>query len=277
MPGSSTRRCGGARHEWRAVRTREEAAVLADDAGFSPARRTLLSWTVDHDPEHVAAAFAPVELLWLGLEGAPPHGRLDAWGAPATLRTGCLCLSLDAPRPWEVFAGRSALVASAFPDLKLKLATLLAERELPARLLAPVLAAATLDFVSTANPRDGHDRRALETYVNRLGVEQVEQYLALLTTDGPLVPVEGRAAMAGTRTRCRNEGDGEASRPEHPDDARVSQPRRRGQRPDRHVRRRCPPEAPHPLAHEGRRRQRPDARRGRRSTSPPTCRPSASS
>jgi hypothetical protein len=180
-----------------AIRTVEEAAALADEVGFSQARRTLLSWTVDHDQEHVAAAFAPVELFWLGCEDAPPTGRLDAWGSPAAPRTGCLCLTLDAPRPWEVLTGRWGMLASAFPDLKLTLAGLLVELELPAPLLAPVLAAATLDFVNTANPRGRHDRRALEAYVQRLGVEQLEQYLALLTTGGPLVPMDGEVAHGG--------------------------------------------------------------------------------
>jgi hypothetical protein len=181
-----------------AIRTVGEAAALADEIRLSPARRTLLSWTVEHARDQAAAAFAPVELFWLGLEGAPPKGRFDPWGAPATARTGCLCLSLDAPRPWEVLAGRPAMVASAFPDLKLTLTDLLAQLRLPAPLLAPVLAAATLDFVNTANPPGRNDRRALERYVGRLRVVQLEQYLALLTTGGPLVPVDdGQPADRG--------------------------------------------------------------------------------
>jgi hypothetical protein len=172
------------------MRTVEEAAALAGEARFSPARRTMLSWIVEHDPKQVAAAFAPVELFWLGLDGPLPKGRLDAWGAPAAARTGCLCLSLEAPRPWELLAGRSPMVAAAFPDLKLRIAELLAELDLPARLMVPVLPAATLDFVNTANPPGRHDRRALEAYVRGLRVEQVEQYLALLTTGGPLVPLD---------------------------------------------------------------------------------------
>jgi hypothetical protein len=177
-----------------AVRTAGEAAALADEAGASAARRTLISWTVDHEPRHVAAAFAPIELFRLGAEAGVATGRLDPWGAPSAARTGCLCLSLDAPRPWEVLAGRLGMVSSAFPDLKLRLVELLAELALPASLLAPVLAPATLDFVNTVTPRSRHDRRALEDHVRELRVEHLEQYLALLTTDGPLVPVDGGVA-----------------------------------------------------------------------------------
>ena len=63
-----------------------------------------------------------------------------------------------------------------------------------------MLTSATLDFVDTATSRDQDDRRGLVEFVQALRAERVEQYLALLTTDGPLVPV-GEAAgtpSAGT-------------------------------------------------------------------------------
>lgn len=65
---------------------------------------------------------------------------------------------------------------------------------MPAPLLAPVLAAAVLDLVDTATTRDSDDRRGLVEFVRALRPERVEQYLALLTTDGPLVPVDSGGA-----------------------------------------------------------------------------------
>ena len=62
---------------------------------------------------------------------------------------------------------------------------------MPASLLGPVLASATLDFVNTTISRDEDDRRGLVEYVNALDRERLEEYLALLTTDGPLVPIDG--------------------------------------------------------------------------------------
>ena len=59
---------------------------------------------------------------------------------------------------------------------------------MPAALLPGVLAPATLDFVNTAECRDPDDRRGLADFVRRLRPDRVEQYLALLTSDGPLVP-----------------------------------------------------------------------------------------
>ena len=81
---------------------------------------------------------------------------------------------------------------SGFPDLNLRLAELLAELHMPATLLGPVLWSASLDFINNVNSRDQDDHRALVEFVQTLRADRLELYLALLTTDGPLVPmVEG--------------------------------------------------------------------------------------
>jgi hypothetical protein len=112
-------------------------------------------------------------------------------------------------RPWEVFAGRwnSGMLASAFPDLNLRLAELLAELQMPASLLGSILTSATLDFVNSAISRDPDDRRGLVEFVADLQVERVEQYLGLLTNDGPLVPIGELAA------RTPDEGFGGGTSP----------------------------------------------------------------
>src|SRR5262249_12621249 len=157
--------------------------------------RTLLPWVVGHDPERLSAFLSPSELLWVGLGAKQADDRLDAWGTLASPRVGCVCLQMIDRRPWEDRAGRwhAGVLASEFPDLNLRLAELLADLHMPPALLAPILAPATLDLVNTANSRDQDDRRGLLDFVDALRVERVEEYLALLTTDGPLVPV-GEAA-----------------------------------------------------------------------------------
>lgn len=174
-----------------AARTPKDAVALAEEIRLSPARRTLLSWAMAHDRERVPAFLSPSELLWLGLEKAPVPGGLHAWGVSAWPRTGCVCLGVLDRQPWETLAGRwhSGALASGFPDLNLRLAELLDELHMPASLLAPVLASATLDLVDSAAARDPDDRRALLEFVQALRLDRVEQYLALLTADGPLVPV----------------------------------------------------------------------------------------
>jgi hypothetical protein len=175
-----------------AVRTSAEATALADEIRLSPARRSLLAWVVTRDPQRAAVFLSPIELLWLGLETTSgDSARLHAWGAPGEPRLGCLCVQLTARRPWETLAGRwhSGILATGFADLNLRLAELLSELKMPAPLLAPVLASATLDLINDAISRDLDDRRGLVEFVHALPIDRAEQYLALLTTNGPLVPL----------------------------------------------------------------------------------------
>jgi hypothetical protein len=178
-----------------AVRTPAEALALADEIRLGSARRTLLPWVIANEPERATAFLSPSELFWLGLGNTRVEAGLHAWGAPGEPRLGCLCLQLIEPRPLELLGGRwnFGMLASTFPDLNLRLAELLAELKMPAALLGPVLTSATLDLVETAASRDQDDRRGLVEFVQALGAARVEQYLALLTTDGPLVPA-GEAA-----------------------------------------------------------------------------------
>jgi hypothetical protein len=172
------------------VHSASDVRALAGIVGLSSQRETLLSWTVAHDPARVTAFLSPTELFWLGAGDVVP-AALDAWGVPAGARLGCLCLQVLAPRPWEMFAGRwnTGMIASAFPDLNFRLAELLSDLHMPAVLLAPVLNGAIFDFINNAISRDPDDRRGLVEFVQSLRIDRLEQYLALLTTDGALVPL----------------------------------------------------------------------------------------
>ena len=181
-----------------ALRAGAEAGVLADEIGLGTARRSLLPWVAAHDAGRLAAFFSPVEILWIGLESRPLGRTVQAWGASAGPRLGCLCLEILDRRPWETFSGRwnSGVLASGFPDLNLRLVEILSGLQMPAPLLRAVLAAATIDFVENATSRDPDDRRGPVDFVQALDADKVEQYLALLTTDGPLFPVGDTPAGA---------------------------------------------------------------------------------
>jgi hypothetical protein len=174
-----------------AVRTAADVDAVADEIRLSPLRRTLLAWIVAaNERDRVEASLSPVELLWLGK--ASLDQSLNAWGVPAEPRLGCHCLKLLDRQPLDYLGGRwhSGMFATGFPDLNLRVAELLADLKMPAPLLAPVLRSAMLDFVDSAVTRDSDDRQGLVDFVQALRPERVEQYLALLTTDGPLVPIE---------------------------------------------------------------------------------------
>jgi len=174
-----------------ALRSPADVGAIASAIDLSPQRQTLLAWTVAHDPSRVAPFLSPTELFWLGAGDARVRD-LDAWGAPAASRNGCLCLQVVRGRSWEMFTGRwnTGMLLSAFPDLNFRIAELLGDLHMPASLLAPVLTSATLDFMNSTVSRDQDDRRGLVEFVQALQPEKVEQYLALLTTNGPLVPLD---------------------------------------------------------------------------------------
>jgi hypothetical protein len=187
-----------------ALQSADDARAFAAELRMNPSRAGVLSWMVTHDRQRVAAFLSPGELLLSDLGEVPDDSTLHAWGAPALSRNGCLCLRLPRREPGEAVAGRwgTGIAVSTFPDLNLRLAELLTELQMPASLLGPVLASATLDFVNTVISRDEDDRRGLMEFVQALDAQRLEQYLALLTTDGPLVPVE-ESPDPGTVTQAR--------------------------------------------------------------------------
>jgi hypothetical protein len=177
------------RQRLAALRSAADAEALAGEIRMTASRRSLFVWTAADDPARAAASLSPSELFAAGLEGAPVPARLDAWGVSAEPRVGCHCLQLPG-RPLEAFAGRwfSGVLATGFADMNLRLAELLDELHMPGALLAPVLASATWDFLMNVRVSDFDDRSAWIEFASAIGVDRVEQYLALLTTDGPLVP-----------------------------------------------------------------------------------------
>lgn len=188
----------------RAGRTRianaraSDLAAIADAIPLDPVRRSLLPWVFAHTPDRLVPFFSTADLAALGLQAR--DARLDAWGAPALPMSGCPCLRLPDRVPRHVFTGNpdSGRLASGFPDLSLRAAELLSDLHMPASLLPGVLAAATSDLVDRAPSRYASDVRGLVEHVQRLTTDDLEQYLALLTTDGPLVLVPETSASSGT-------------------------------------------------------------------------------
>lgn len=173
-----------------AIRTAIDAELVATEIPLNQMRRTLLRWVAGNDPDRIGAFLSPIELLVLGGGAAMPP-RLNAWGISGEARLGCLCLQLVSPAGLDRLSGRwySGIFATGFGDLPLRLAELLAELSMPAALLTPVMASAALDFITNVRLRDADDRRGFVEFVHALRVDNMEQYLGLLTTDGPLVPL----------------------------------------------------------------------------------------
>jgi hypothetical protein len=184
------------------LRTARDVGAIAGPLNLTPARTTLLTWAVQH--RRADLRLSQYELLVLGLDRGTKPASLDAWGMPGEARIGCLCLQVPTPRQADLFTGRwhTGVLMTGFPDLNLRLAELLGDLGMPATLLPSVLAAATWDLVINAHSRDYDDRQGLVDYVDALTADRVELYLALLTTDGPLVPIlDGSGSRPGDGAR----------------------------------------------------------------------------
>ena len=78
---------------------------LAEAAHVSDARRHLLSWAMQQEPEKVEALFSEVELLALGGTDRA-FTRADAWGTSHEPLAGCFCVHYPGVGAWDRLAGR---------------------------------------------------------------------------------------------------------------------------------------------------------------------------
>jgi hypothetical protein len=161
--------------------------AVADAIAMDGARRRALRWTLNHEASRLPTMFSLAELMFLGgIQGAD----VNAWGMSALGTIGCFCTELALPR-WWALTGRPqlGLIAAGMPDLTLHIATRLKELQMPAALARVVLSAAMQDFIDEVQPTDDADWLTLARAAQAATREQVEDYLASATADGPLVPV----------------------------------------------------------------------------------------
>ena len=162
--------------------------AIAAEIGLDGERLRAIRWTIDHDRQRVASMFALGEMLQLG-GGAAVEG-IDAWGAAALPATGCACMAMPTPGALRRLIGRPQLgvLATAIVDLNLQVALILRDIRLPAAITRHVLAAATQDFIDQVQPLTADDWLSLARAAQSLRRERVEDYVAAVAADGPLVP-----------------------------------------------------------------------------------------
>ncbi len=164
---------------------------IAEGAGLDEGRRAWLSWAVVHERERVSTFFSLGDLLRLG---RLPGERLvtpDAWGASGLAYDGRLSLRFPVSQPFATLAGRRirGLMASLVPDLALLVAENLDDRHLPAALTRAVLLVATPDYMDRLALAYDDDWLTLVADVQRIVPARMDDYLALVATGGPLVPL----------------------------------------------------------------------------------------
>lgn len=169
---------------------REQLGRVARDAGLGAWRRESLGWALTNDPESVDRHLSLVELMWLGAPRPAALAALDAWGAAAMPLTGCLCLAMPTPGPWEFFGGRPSigLHATRGADVALLLAREFTALDLPASLVPAVLGFAMQDVLDATRPAYFDDWSEFGRAVHAIPRERVIDYVAALTAGGPLLP-----------------------------------------------------------------------------------------
>ena len=160
---------------------------IAEDISFDGWRRRAVQWSLVNDPQQVLGYFSLTELLHLG----KPLGQADlkAWGVAASSHDGCVCTVLTPPGQWILSTGRwpRGTVATHMADLNLRVALALTELKLPAALARGVLAAATQDYVDRVKPLYPDDWLTLVRSAQALSTQKLQDYIATLTANGPLV------------------------------------------------------------------------------------------
>jgi hypothetical protein len=168
---------------------------VADALSMEGWRRRAVRWMAAHEADRVAAMFTLTEALLLGGAFGP---ELDRWGMAMVSGEGCPCSRLTPPGRWSTLIGRPplGLTASALADLHLHAAMMLKELRLPAALAKVVLSAAVQDFIDEVKPNDDADWLTLARFARTMTRERVEDYIAVATASGPLMPASGTREVA---------------------------------------------------------------------------------
>jgi hypothetical protein len=167
---------------------------VAKTAGLSEWRRQALAWTIGFERGSALGQLSLVELFWLGSPRPSLIRSLDDWGAAALPLTGCLCLKMPAARAWEEMSGRpsTGLLSTRAVDVALQVADTLAALQLPASLAASVLGFAMQDVTEQARPAYAEDWDEFGRAALELPRDRLTDYVAALTSHGPLVPADLR-------------------------------------------------------------------------------------
>jgi hypothetical protein len=165
-----------------------EEALAA--AGVTPLRRNLWRWSLVHDPEQAASLVSLGEVFLLGGGTWSAAAGTLAWATEAVSRSGCACL--DAPLaegPLSLGRPANGLLGAALPDVGLRVVEVSAERGWPAGLSRALLAGAVYDLPFDASPLHDSDWLGVVLGTGAITRERLEDYLAVLTFDGPLTVV----------------------------------------------------------------------------------------
>jgi hypothetical protein len=200
-----------------------EAAAWASRLPLDEWRLRALPWLLANEPDRLDDMVSLTEIVASDPAARGAASALAAWGPSGRSSSGCLCTRFPEATPIGEALGRegAGFVGAQLADLKLRLAELLEQEGLPAALLPSLLAAATADFIAGARQANADDWLSVATCARSLTRAQLEDYVAVLTAGGPLVPVSAEPKLD---TEAADPWDGS---PPGPSDAPARNPRHR--------------------------------------------------
>jgi len=169
----------------------------ADEIRMDGWRRRAGRWTIAHEASLVPSFFSLVELMYLG---APPQNLpLDEWGMASDATEACVCTKAPLPGRAAIVVGRPqlGLLAAEVADINLHVAEVLSARKLPATLIPGVLAGAIQDYIDQVRPLHPDDWLTLVRTAQAISDDRLDDYVAALTTNGPLAPERASGSPDG--------------------------------------------------------------------------------
>jgi hypothetical protein len=163
-------------------------AQVADEIQLDGRRRRQAIWAMTHATGRLPSLFSLSELLILG--GGADTPAVDEWGAAAFPSLGCVCMKMPPPGAWMRLTGRPqlGLLGTVVADLSVQVAIELRAAGVPAAIERHVLAIAMQDFIDQAKPTSSDDWLSLVRAAQSIDRERIEDYIAAVAADGPLVP-----------------------------------------------------------------------------------------
>jgi hypothetical protein len=180
----------GRRRMEEALRQPALWAATADAMQIRDVRRELLPWAIVNEPEAVPALLSLGDLARLGRLGSEEAAFPDRWGTSGRSYDGRWGLRYPEPPIFELLSGRKggALTVGLVPDLVLSAAEVMHDRRIPAVLTRSVLECAARDAIDELQLQYFDDWVTLIGHT-RIVPGRLDEYLASLTSGGPLVPV----------------------------------------------------------------------------------------
>ena len=164
--------------------------AAAERAGLATGRTRRLAWRMQHERDGLEAFFSMPELWRLGRGQGEGETWGANWGGPRLNWDGSLLRGWVPAARAQAERGRSdtPFLVAGFPDLYLRMAEVMADLKLPARMAGPLAKVVVGDFLDEVTACREDEPVAWSTFASRYPRARLESAVSALTSDGTLTP-----------------------------------------------------------------------------------------